>query len=314
MPLDIDVLVVDASILIGAGHQLQSGDLQKILKLGRDKTLRIVVPHIAWEEWRTDCLVELQAEIAKARSLLKTLKRRQSYTVLKHFAPIDHRLPSDEELDNESRARTKELAAEKGIEILDLGEADATRAWKRYFALPVARPFNAEVTREERRKGIPDSWILEAAIGLRTPTNKVAALCTDGALAKALEKEGIEVYRTASALAAELDRMASAITVSAAPSANLFMSRLDVAIASSKEGQRRVLGFVAYLDDPSKDELAALLSRTDISAEASESALVWLASVGLIVDTGNHYIVPDEQVARGAAASVEAEMIKLLAS
>lgn len=313
MPLNIDVLVVDASILIGAGHQLQNADLQKILKLGRDKSLRIVVPHVAWEEWRTDCLQELLGEIGKARALLKTLKRRQSYTILKHFPAIDDALPTDEDIDRESRARSSELATEKGIEILELGDADAARAWKRYFTLPVAMPFNPQSERRERRKDIPDSWILEAAIGLRTGTNRVAALCVDGALAKALEKEGITVYRTPSALAAEVDQAGSPTTTPTASSAAVFKSKLDDAVEASKERQRRVLGFIAYLDDPSHEELAALLSRTDISAEASESALVWLASEGLIVDTGNHYIVPNDQIAEGASESVEVEMIKLLA-
>lgn len=314
MPLDFDVLVVDTSILVAAGHQLQSSDLQKVLKLGREKKLRIVVPHVAWEEWRTGGLADLQKELAQARALLKTLKRRQTNSVLKNFPPVESPLPTDEELDKESRARSREFAVEMGIEVVDLGDADAARAWKRYFALPVAVPFNPEVVREERRKDIPDSWILEAAIGLRTETNKIAALCRDGALSKALQKEGFTVYRTASALAAEIDRDSGPPPSLVLTPAEVLSRKLDEAAASARERQRRILGFIAYLSDPSKGELSALVKRTDIPPEAADNALISLLNEGLIVDTGNHYIVPEDRLAEGAAGSVELEMIGLLAT
>jgi hypothetical protein len=79
-----------------------------------------------------------------------------------------------------------------------------------------------------------------------------------------------------------------------------------------KDLDTKILGYVGYLETPSKDQLFNLLSRSGVSIEIARNAAERLAIAGLITDTGNHYLPGNKEATGLAAASIEPEIIKLL--
>ena len=75
---------------------------------------------------------------------------------------------------------------------------------------------------------------------------------------------------------------------------------------------RKVFGYIAYLDGTAKPELLSLLSQSGLSAEAVRSAAERLVIGGLVRDTGNHYLPTNVAAAELAAAAAEPEIIELL--
>ena len=76
------------------------------------------------------------------------------------------------------------------IQKIDVSEEHAINSWERYFACKP--PFSTENSRESRRKDIPDAWILEAAIALKTSFEVHCLLSEAGdqKLKSAFETEG----------------------------------------------------------------------------------------------------------------------------
>lgn len=311
--VEIDVLVLDTSALSERGG-LSNPDLQKLFKRAKDKKLRLVVPHIAWEEWRTQQVAEGYERVKKARLALKDLQRGKG--VLSRFHKIEIELPSDEDIELKSRDMMDEIKREHAIHVLELGADHAERAWRRYFALTVEPPFNADMVREERRKDIPDSWILESCIDLLAQTTNVAALCRDGRLRTAIELAGIRVFQSAAELVAEFDA-ADAMSVEETGTSELIASdylevTLNQAMAPARENDRRILGLIAHFDTIGKEQFLEAIAPLGIPFDAVDNSARRLASVGLIRDTGHHYIVPNRHTAQAAAQYVEADVIALL--
>jgi hypothetical protein len=74
----------------------------------------------------------------------------------------------------------------------------------------------------------------------------------------------------------------------------------------------RVLGFVSYLGDPTKEQLLSMLARSGVKSELAKNVADKLVIAGILVDTGNHYLVKDKNAGEAAEVLVEAEIIKLL--
>jgi hypothetical protein len=74
----------------------------------------------------------------------------------------------------------------------------------------------------------------------------------------------------------------------------------------------KAFGFVAYMGEVAKAQLIDLLARIGVSVEMARNAAERLAFAGVLIDTGNHYLVADKAAGKQAAAVVEAEIIELL--
>jgi len=94
-------------------------------------------------------------------------------------------------------------------------------------------------------------------------------------------------------------------------------SQVDRALAESRlesEGlDTKILGFVSYLGDPSKDQLFDMLGRAGVREGLARNTADKLVIAGLLVDTGNHYLVKNREAGEAAALLVEPEIIRLLA-
>jgi len=75
----------------------------------------------------------------------------------------------------------------------------------------------------------------------------------------------------------------------------------------------RILGFIAHLDTPGREQLFRLLAQVGVPLDQARNVIDRLVITGFVRDTGNHYLVPDRQVRGVAAATVEEEIIALLA-
>jgi hypothetical protein len=318
---NIRTLFVDTSSLrqIGFRHP----DFQKLLLRSRDKSLRIAVSHIAWEEWRTQLLEKACEKARNVRTSFEALTTAlPSNRILGRLRPPALALWEDAEIEAASKEEMAQYAAEHQIDIIPIGIEHGDRVWRRYFNVKVEPPFNPNVKdRENRRKDIPDNWIFEVAADLITQDPALAALCDDANLSAALANIGVRVFQKPQQVVAELERQSDQGATSPAQSEVGAPAQPDGALAATlaqsldpfRSHERRVLGFVAYFDTPSKDQLFELLSRSGMPPQIARNAAERLAIAGVIQDTGHHYLITDKRLAPAAASVVEDDIITLLA-
>jgi len=311
----IEILFVDTSSLRRAGFQ--DPDLQKLLLRSKERSLRIVVSEIAWEEWRTQMRDKECNKVRDIRSQFELLQARApSHRFLGRLPPPALAIWDDADIESASKAAMAEYAAENRIEIIPIGSDHGERSWRRYFAVKVEPPFNLAKDRESRRKDIPDSWIFEAAVDLIAAGHRLASLCVDENLATALQHIGVQVFQESAEIVAELERAESPLEPIPPVQDGITVDVLNAVLAPALEAFRaqelKVLGYVAYFGTPTKEQLFSLLERSGMSAEIAKNAAARLAMSGLIRDTGHHYLVPEKSILQPVAATVEGDIIKLL--
>lgn len=312
------------------GVSFGDGELQKLLRYSREGELKIFIPHIVWEERRTQLLEDAKDDVTKLRAAFrKVVDRAARDLVLSGLPRPSLGIWSDADMDTNSRSTLGSYAAEHKIQIVEIGSDHATRAWERYFT--VGLPYKAGQPRKNRRKDIPDAWILEAAIDLARLHPNLVALCPDGKLSDALTAIPIAVFKTASEILDRIEGSAqepptttpgSEISTPSPPAAageelplpphEELVRLLDRAQTSSRQLELKVAGFVTYLAGPSKGQLVDLLRRSGLSEELINNVIGNLVLTGVIRDTGNHYLPADRRIGDLAAAAVENDIINLL--
>jgi hypothetical protein len=75
----------------------------------------------------------------------------------------------------------------------------------------------------------------------------------------------------------------------------------------------KVLGYIAYLGTPGKEQLFRLLSQSGHPLDAARNVAEHLVIARFVRDTGNHYLPADRRIGEIAAGTVEGEIIALLA-
>lgn len=308
-------------------------DFRKVLEHAKanPKRLQVLVPHVAWEERRTQLLEERLKMVRDLRAAYeKLLGKMAGDLLLDGLERPALVLWPENEIDGHSQKTMQIFAANNGIEIVRIGVDHAERAWQRFFT--VAPPFNPVKKRDERRKDIPDSWILEAAIDLKMQYPNLRAICCDEALSNALNTCNIETYygppekarditRTfLDQLEAELAPPLPAVPITPPSQGPIAGAPKETDLATVlAQAQREftnlevtVLGYVTYLQTPPKEQLFELLEKSGIPIDMARNVAERLALAKLIVDTGNYYIPGDKHAGERAAALIEREIIKLL--
>jgi hypothetical protein len=329
MPDKMTCLLIDTSALYKFGSGFKDPDFRKLLHYcGVGGTLKIFIPHIVWEERRTQLLDEAYGSIRALQQSFNALSNKwEANIVLDGLRSPVLSICDGSEIDAWSREVMKCFAAEHKIEIVPFAPDHADRAWTRYF--DTQPPFNRQDDRKNRRKDIPDAWILEAAIDTARKHPGLVALVSDTKLADALKQNGIGVFNEVKQVLDEIEKPfvveaseavasqdVAAVSVQEKAQVTVIGNGLEHVLAPVrnpfKDLEVKVLGYVAYLGTPTKEELFTLLSQSQVSAEIARNVAERLAFTGLIMDTGNHYLVQDKEVAQLALQSVEAEIIKLL--
>jgi|CXWL01.1.fsa_nt_gi hypothetical protein len=323
-------LLIDTSYLYKFGTGFNHPDFMKLLRCSAvEGTLKIYIPHIVWEERRTQLLDEAYSCRRKLIESFDAMNKQVAANiVLRGFSSPALSIWNEAEIDMWSKQAMRNFATENKIEIVSLAPDHADRAWHRYFN--VHPPFNREEKRENRRKDIPDAWILEAAIDIGRKHQGLLALVPDGKLSQALKSVGVQVFNEPREVLDEIDRSlaggaavkavvtqdSASVSIQERATVAVPETELDVVLAEARapfEGlDAKILGYVSYLGGPPKDQLFALLSKSGVSAEIAKNVAERLAIVGAIMDTGNHYLPRNRVASELAATSVEPEIIKLL--
>ena len=206
----IEHLLIDTSGLWAAGADFNHPDFRMLLQLSKEGDLKLFIPHIVWEERRTQLLDKLYSKVRGLNESLEQLKSQSSGNILVQglTAPI-LTIWDKPEIEAKSKKVMADFASDNKITIVPPGHDHAERAWERYFNIDP--PFDPRITdRVKRRKDIPDSWIFEVAIDLHGKHPGLSALCDDGALADAMQSIGIRVFKDFRQVLDEIDRSLTA--------------------------------------------------------------------------------------------------------
>lgn len=304
-------------------------DYQKLLKYSKSNVVRLFVSYISWEELRTQFLQSACSEVLKLQRQFDTVKRRQPASlILQGLRSPGMDIWDESEIEARSHESMAEFARDNRITVVPIGADHADRAWSRYFEASL--PFNREVTdREMRRKDIPDSWILEAAIDVKRDHPDLIAVCHDGNLKGALgEILNIRVFGTVEEVVEHiegtvqpLNTVKSVKTQDAAyvppeegrvQAEGALATALGEAETQFRTVGTKIIGLVSHLGTPTKDQLCAILEGSGIPIAVTKSVAEQLALGKTIVDTGHHYIPGNKEAGIQAKAAVEAEIIRLV--
>ncbi|MEO8119098.1 MAG: PIN domain-containing protein [Rhodoferax sp.] len=316
MPIPSHV-IVDTNAL----WEIRHPDFQKIVQLSRERRFKLVVPHIVWEERRTQILDKEMEAVKSLQTAYEKVHRRSPGSMLGQLILPPLPLWGIEQMIEASKAHMVELAQSNNIEVIPLDPSHATRAWERYFDVEI--PFKREEARENRRRDIPDSWIFEAAIDLYHQEDSLVALCGDGKLQRCFDSISVSVFKTAGDLVLFLEAEANdepepeeneaENQPSDAPSDGSALAALmDSAQTTSRHAERTILGVVGYLGIVPKANLDSIMTSIGMTESIVHNAAERLALNGLIQDTGNTYIPKNRPACELAAAEVEPLMIRLV--
>jgi len=294
----------------------ESPDFQRLLILAQTGAVKICIPHIVWEERRTQLVEQLCDKIRKAsRAVDDARGARFAAMLVQALPPPQFSIWTPEEVQAQSRLEMTKFAEMNNIEILDLGADHAGRAWQRYF--DAEPPFDRAQERKLRRQDIPDSWILESAIDLATRDGEHVAVCNDGKLSTALATEGFETFKSIKALLDSIEVEGEVSDPEGPMEAGAMPKEaLDLQLAQRQQTfaglDVRILGLIAYFDGVSKEQLRDVAIRAGIDARTAENVAQRLAITGVVEDTGNHYLPKSRALAAAAVAQIEGEIISLL--
>lgn len=303
-------LLIDTSLLKQAQDSFGDIDFQKILHHSKANEVKIFIPFIVWEERRTQLLDNLIESIRNVNKAYKSFAPARSL-LFKAIPKPNLTVIDEEEARSISKTMMESFAKENNIEILPLAPAHAERAWTRYFDIQL--PFNAEELRENRRKDIPDSWILEAAIDLKSRHEHVLVLIKDGKLTSALNNLGFGIATTFQEALDSIARCREPAAATPIPVSVDLTTLLKDAYQNFKEVDVKVLGYIAYMDGSSKEVILELLTKSGIPIQTIKNVADRLVIAGMIGDTGNHYILLNKTAGDLAAKETENEIIKLIA-
>lgn len=82
--------------------------------------------------------------------------------------------------------------------------------------------------------------------------------------------------------------------------------------AAFQQIDTRVLGFIAFLDAPSKDELLTFCEGAGLDRDIAQTSADRLAQGGAVTDTGTHFLVADKALAQAARTRIQGEIIQLI--
>lgn len=315
-------ILIDTNALFPAGELFDHPDFKKLLRYSKTGQINIYISKISWEERRTQILEKVKTNASTLRSTLQKLSQQHSYKIVLQGLPEPKlALWTDEQIEKNSRNAMEQFAQENNITVLPYANDHSERAWKRFFSVDL--PFNAEdPERENRRKDLPDAWILEAAVDLLAKEKEVVAIGKDGRLTKALKDIGCKIYPRYQDIIDLVEEAQEVTDVDA----RAIQAEIDVPIEDAekihkllseakeniKDIEIKVLGFITFLDQPTKEQLYSILDKKGITRLVAENIAGGLVIANLVKDTGDYYIANDSEVSQLAAKSVEDEIIELM--
>lgn len=310
LSMEVFQVVIDTSMM--RATPFQHADFVRLLKLAELGKTKIHVPRIALEEERT---AQLKKHVDTVLTISQQLAKLQRGTLgmLVEGLPVPHvELWDSEEVARNSVEVFNAFVAKHKIEVIEISMEHAAGAWARYF--DVRPPFDATQAREERRKDIPDSWILESGRELKSRKGVHCALVRDEKLSSAFQSEGFKVYDGIQALVDDIEAATAVVPikkpVKEEPPVPLDQLRGPV----FRDMDVLVLGLIEALDTPSKADLLAAITRAGYRADVAEHEARTLVLAGRLTETASHFFPTSRALAKAAAETeiVTNALLKIL--
>lgn len=297
--MDVFHLIIDTSML--RRLPFQHPDFERLLHQSQMGKLKIYIPEIVLEEERTAQVEKHLQAVEEIRVKYAKLQRGMQGLLVQNLPEAHIELWSAEDVERNSRATFSHFVELNKIEVIQISQVHAANAWDRFFKVDL--PFNPKEAREARRKDIPDSWILEAGIEMKSRNGQHCALVGDNKLTNAFEKEGIKVYQDVQRLLDDIEQ-ATAIATIQRPAVEELPVPLDqLRSAEFKEMDVIVLGLIEILNIPHKEALFSALEAAGFNRDIAEHEARTLVLSGRLKDADTHFIPTSRALARQAAAT-----------
>lgn len=294
--MDIFHVILDTSLLrqTPLGHPHWARLLTRV----QQGVVRVYIPQIALEERRTQLVENYEQAAAELDAKARELRRGELARILEGLPQPALALPTKEEVDENSRRVFEDFLATHKVEVLPFTFEHAVNVWQRYFGK--ATPFDTGEARLNRRKHIPDAWILEAVLEIRGRLGRHCVLVRDGNLEKALEAAGFELWNDIEALDAEVEVATAVVPIHAELSTSTMP--LDRLRSTEFDNVDRILlGLNEAWNSPAKETLFTKLEVLGIRRAIVEHEAKTLELSGALTDTGSHLIPTNRDTARRAA-------------
>jgi hypothetical protein len=305
--MDVFHLVIDTSML--RRLPFQHPDFQRLLMQSQMGSLKIYIPHIVLEEERTAQLAKHLKAVEEMKTTFAKLQRGMLGMLVEGLPEPHLELWDVAEVARNSQTIFNQFVAANKIEVIAISREHADKAWARYFN--VDPPFNPKEDREQRRKDIPDSWILEAAIEIKPRKGLHCALVDDNKLAEAFEKEGFKVYRDVETLLNDIEQATAVVPMRPTVVEEATVPLDQLRSPAFKDIDVIVLGLIEALNTPSKEVLFSALENAGFDRAVVEHEARTLVLSGRLSDTGTH-LIPTSRALAQQAAGTEAVIDVLL--
>jgi predicted nucleic acid-binding protein len=305
--MDVFHLVIDTSML--RALHFRSADFERLLMQSRMGKLRICIPQIVLEEERTSQLAKHAKIVHDIKSNSESLQRGMLGMLVEGLRTPVIQLWNPDEVERNSRSTFGKFVEANKIEVINISLEHAAKAWARYFN--VDPPFNPAQERADRRKDIPDSWILEAAIEVKARKGRHCALVADNKLAHAFESEGFDIYRDVQMLLDEIEKATAVVPLRPAAVEPPPVPLDQLRSADFKDMDVMVLGLIEALGAPPKETLFDALAKAGLNRDIAEHEARTLVLSGRLLDTGSH-LLPTNRALAKQAAETEAAVNVLL--
>lgn len=292
-------LVIDTSMLRRV--HFQHSDFARLLQQSQMGKLKIYIPYIALEEDRTAHVANYEKTAEEVRLAFAKLKRGMLGMIVEGLAEPLLELCDTKEVEHNSKATFRQFVANNKITVIDISMEHAANAWARYFNTDP--PFNPNEDRVDRRKDIPDSWILEAGIEIKPRKGLHCSLVGDKKLIGAFEKEGFKVYEDVKSLLDDIEQATDVVLIRP-PVAQKPLVPLDQLRSTAfKDMDVILLGLIDALNTPSKEELFSILAKVGFNRDIAEHEARTMVLSERLTDTGTHLIPTNRALAQQAAAT-----------
>ena len=340
-------VICDTNVFVRETHLLRKkGGPQLIRLLGAVKGY-LVVPDVCLQEYIEQtrmAVAEEQRQIRASLSKLKTLTGSVSALTILDDPAVDRRTLAWLEV---LRAlvhpvvQTKELLAAAGVRSLAKKRPASSNdpaykdclIWESLLTLPpgsevwlVSKDLRAffengqlaaglaeeAQARGLRVRGVKDLGEVIQALEAGNPALDFAALSAYDLVEPSIEAQVPDLALVDSNSPPRTTISDQPPLASAEDQTALVGSRLGDAQQTVRAQEQRVFGYIAYFGDASKAQIFAALEQSGLAPAVVHNIAERLALVGLVQDTGHHYIVSDRELALAAASLVEADIIALL--
>lgn len=291
-------LVIDTSML--RRLHFQHADFQRLLIRSQMGSLKIYIPQIALEEERTAQLAKHAKTVEEVHVAFAKLQRGMLGMLVEGLPEPHLQLWSADEVDRNSQAAFDQFVTTNKIEVIAISMEHAAKAWARYFN--VDPPFNPNEERTDRRKDIPDSWILEAGIEIKSRKGQHCALVGDNKLAAAFETEGFKVYQDVATLLDDIEHATAVVPVRRPVPEEAPIPLDQLRSPAFKDMDIIVLGLIEALNMPTKDELFSALQNAGFDRTIAEHEARTLVLSGRLDDATTHFVPTNRALAQKAAA------------